>query len=605
MDKVRWQKFFRGLFIFISALVLALSPSVFAIDDATLKFNALNNIIFYAAGNNDSNRQCSPSGAPSGSQITWIGDSYTVGAQSIIESKLPGVDIHAQVSKFVSADKPENSGGESGLTILKNLVDSNSLRNYLVFALGTNGGWSSNDINKLINLAGVDTKIILVTSKIPNNDYSSSNDILEQAASSNNNISVADWTSVYNASFFTSDSIHPSSNGGYTAWFDIIYNALSSGGSLNLDSSETENNRLYNGDPVINEAFMSRVLENQQFYEKSANEQGFPWQILAVLHIREHGAQRDNPSNGQGAYQLYSYTNGGNNSNAFRPTGPISDQEFQRQTDIAAKLVSNNYGAGLDLNTENGVKRMFFKYNGASTAYKAQARDLGFSAEEAENGEGSPYVMNMADKMRDPTVNHNWRQISVDNGPMVNNPSNTNPGAYLMYLALGGIGNSLCFDTSNSGSARIAQTAIDLAWKEGESGWKTTRPTEAYRNATRESGTGSYYAACNIFVATVLRYSGYDSNFDTGNTESQRRYMENHPELFEVVEVSNTNDLRPGDILQVNGTSGHGHIKIYVEIDGQPYTAAASLDDYSGSLSPGISISSGSRGSYKVFRAKG
>ncbi len=245
MNKVRWQKFFRGLFIFISASVLALSPSVFAIDDTTLKFNALNNIIFYAAGNNDSNRQCSPSGTPSGNQITWIGDSYTVGAQSIIENKLPGVDIHAKVSKFVSADKPENSGGESGLTILKNLVDSNSLRNYLVFALGTNGGWSSNNINELTNLAGTNTKIILVTSKIPSNDYASSNNIIEQAASSNDNISVANWVSVYDDSFFANDSIHPSSNGGYTAWFNIIYDALSINSEANISSGSDNVSAVY------------------------------------------------------------------------------------------------------------------------------------------------------------------------------------------------------------------------------------------------------------------------------------------------------------------------------------------------------------------------
>ena len=44
---------------------------------------------------------------------------------------------------------------------------------------------------------------------------------------------------------------------------------------------------------------------------------------------------------GQGIYQLYTYTAGGTNSNAFLPAGPVSDDEFARQTDIATSIMKD------------------------------------------------------------------------------------------------------------------------------------------------------------------------------------------------------------------------------------------------------------------------
>lgn len=207
------------------------------------------------------------------------------------------------------------------------------------------------------------------------------------------------------------------------------------------------NNYNYVGDMVFSAAEMEAIAANQPFYEKAADMYGFPWQILAVLHRREHSLLRSNPSNGQGVYQLYSYTrkpgiNELDPDKAFYPAGPVSDEDFQSQTNLAAKLVAESYGAGLDLNTDDGVKRMFFNYNGTAGAYKNQALRLGFTQEEANNGEGSPYVMNRFDERRDPTVeptksNNTWGQIKTDGGGM-EYPANNEFGAFVMYVALGG-----------------------------------------------------------------------------------------------------------------------------------------------------------------------
>lgn len=216
----------------------------------------------------------------------------------------------------------------------------------------------------------------------------------------------------------------------------------------------------YAGAEVFSQAELEAVAANQPFYEEAGEQYGLPWQILAVIHRREHGLARDNPGNGQGAYQLYSYTDGGTNSNAFLPAGPIDDAEFQRQTNIAAEVLMGK-ASGLDLSTDAGVKTLFFRYNGAADVYVQQAKSLGFSDEEARTGEGSPYVMNRYDEQRDPTVeptasNNTWGQIKKDNGS-IEYPANNEFGAYVMFVALGG--SSL----ECSGSGELVSGGMDLA----------------------------------------------------------------------------------------------------------------------------------------------
>ena len=75
-----------------------------------------------------------------------------------------------------------------------------------------------------------------------------------------------------------------------------------------------------------------------------------------------------------------------------------------------------------------------------AAAYKTQAINLGFTSAQANNGEGSPYVMNRADKRRDPTVeptksNGTWGQIKT-NGGKLSYPANSAHGAFVLFSAL-------------------------------------------------------------------------------------------------------------------------------------------------------------------------
>lgn len=341
--------------------------------------------------------------------------------------------------------------------------------------------------------------------------------------------------------------------------------------------------KLYDGNEIISKSDLDKISANRSVYEKSASRYGFSWQLLATLHYRETSLRRYNPPNGQGVYQLYSYTNGGKNSNAFTNIGEVSEAEFQRQTDILAELLQKNYGAGLDLKTDDGIKTLLFRYNGTAKSYIAQARTLGFSETEAARGEGSPYVMNLADAKRDSRKNPNWLMIKTDHGK----PSTSNliPGAFLIYSALGGsTGIGSC--SSGGGNLSINQTALDLAW--GSTGHGIT-PTDNYRNALIETGInrlGDRWsmigASCDAFVAAVLRYSGIDKDFvccgvsHGGPTSS---YVRNSGKYIEV--PNQQGSLKPGDIRL-----SAGHIEIYVEQNGVGKIASASHGSRTGELLP-------------------
>ncbi len=359
-------------------------------------------------------------------------------------------------------------------------------------------------------------------------------------------------------------------------------------------------NTLYNGDPVLSADSLKKINENKSFYEKAANKYNFPWQIIAALHFREAGLNRYNPSNGQGAYQLYSYTGGGKNSNAFLPAGPISDDEFQRQTDIVAKLIRDKYGAGLNLNTDDDVKLFFFRYNGTASSYIAQARDLGFSEAEARRGEGSPYVMNLADEKRDSRKNPNWKQITNDGGGMTDK-ANLQPGAFIIYASLGGSSGYSSCSTGGSGNGDLNQTAINLAWPEHGHG---LTPRDTYKTALAEVGLsnyGDYYArigaSCDAFVTTVFRYSGVDPNFaccGVSNHGATWSYVTNSGKFEEV--PNNAASLKPGDIRLSNG-----HIEMYVEVNGVGKIASASYGSRTGEIGPFYDNSA----TFKAYRWKG
>lgn len=380
------------------------------------------------------------------------------------------------------------------------------------------------------------------------------------------------------------------------------------------------NNTLYDGSPVLSDAQLQQVEHNKPIYEKIAKKYNFPWQLLAALHYREHNFAVDNPANGEGAYQLTSLTNHGTNENAFKPAGPISEAEFERQTDLAAQVIRGKIGQNTDLmNNDNNIKRVMFMYNWANQNYIKRAIDMGFTEEDAKNGEGSPYVMNMYDAERDPNnanVSPHWTGLIASlRGNVV---KDTRPGAFVVFRALGGgtdsDGSAYCETTGSNGD--IADTAILLSWP-GLNSHDKTNPKPEYVTAMQSAGTYLNYsynysyapigASCDQFVATVMRYSGADPDFNLFRADASHDYMASHKEKYARIQYDGTNKeiLQPGDIFATTGSSGHGHIWIYVLVDGQDGRADASFNDRTGEhyISPDPTITDmGGNRHYEVFR---
>lgn len=203
-----------------------------------------------------------------------------------------------------------------------------------------------------------------------------------------------------------------------------------------------KNNTDYIGNTVFTEAQMQAISANQPFYQEAATAAGIPWQLLAAMHMRESGLKKESP-NDDGPYQIV--------SKSYK-IGTMTDDEFKQATLDAANFMKDK-SSGKDLSNADNVKYTFFTYNGTAQVYKDQAKTLGFTDEQASNGEGSPYVMNRSDIKRDPTVsptstNQTWGQIKRDHGS-IEYPANRDYGAFVYYSALAGISSSTCANDSS------------------------------------------------------------------------------------------------------------------------------------------------------------
>ncbi|MDL2341883.1 MAG: D-alanyl-D-alanine carboxypeptidase family protein [Patescibacteria group bacterium] len=192
------------------------------------------------------------------------------------------------------------------------------------------------------------------------------------------------------------------------------------------------------------------VDANKAVYVEAAKEYDLPWFTLAVIHRREHGLALDNPSNHQGIYQFY-----GERKTDNYPPGPIDQAEFLKQTRHLAQTIRDDFSQrGLHdkdvadglltgpltaaKSSANRIKDLFFSYNGRSNPYSDQAKMLDY---EGRPWEGSPYVMNLADDLRDSNKDADWQQFLYDPGEHKNRlgPANREPGAWLMIKELAAV----------------------------------------------------------------------------------------------------------------------------------------------------------------------
>lgn len=485
-----------------------------------------------------------------GSNVTIIGDSITEitsAGQTVNGAKhpenhndtndfdeyLPEAEIYAQWGKSFWTDDG-NDGGEGGKVILDRLASEGNLREIVVYALGTNNekDLTADKIQAVIDTIGEDHTIVFMTMSDNGAPFTENNNLVEDAARTNDSVVIADWAGAAGSNpslyFDQNDTVHPSIHEGTKLFAETIFEAVSCNNISefedDVDCGLTGKNTNYAGDQVFSDAELKAIEENYPFYKAAADSVGIPWEILAVIHSMEHGLRRDNPSNGQGAYQLYSYVQA---NGQFLPAGPISDEEFARQSKIAAEVISAK-ARGLNLSNGSGVKKLFFLYNGTASAYKNQARALGYTQEEAENGEGSPYVMNRFDAKRDPTAGaENWGQIKTDGGGL-SYPANSGFGAYVKYLAL-------------SGSCTAVSGGVSIEEADQEGGIMGRYRALAKNTAFKGTDGPIVYAGCidgtynNCSAFTAWYINNYTSGTKVSNiqgSEFVKRLLNNYPNEY-------------------------------------------------------------------------
>lgn len=134
-------------------------------------------------------------------------------------------------------------------------------------------------------------------------------------------------------------------------------------------------------------------------------------------------------------------------------------------------------------------------------------------------------------------------------------------------------------------SQKLAATAIQLAWGYGtDKSVYGSKPTDAYAAALDQVypkhntwGKGpNTGASCDVFIGTVCRYSGVDTEVPRTLKEIWK-YFEGNPNTWvRVPYTGDESELQSGDIFIFDPTTSNRHICMYLKIDGTKYCAEAS-----------------------------
>lgn len=136
-----------------------------------------------------------------GSSVTMVGDSVSVAATPPLQQILPGISIDAMVGRQFS----------TGLQVLAGIKAAGQLRPVVVFALGTNGSVTPDQLAQLYSLIGP-RRLVLVNTYEARPWQQQVNSALAAAVSAHpRTTALADWYSaiVNRTNLLWPDGIHP------------------------------------------------------------------------------------------------------------------------------------------------------------------------------------------------------------------------------------------------------------------------------------------------------------------------------------------------------------------------------------------------------------
>ena len=137
--------------------------------------------------------------------ITMIGDSVSLRAVDAFMRTFPHGHIDAAMNRQFTA----------GIEIYRGLVEQGQAGRVAVFALGTNGPFSSQDVDELMSLAGKGRIVVFVNNRAARPWCEPNNQVLADAAGRYGNIRLVDWygESADRGELFDGDGIHLSDAG--------------------------------------------------------------------------------------------------------------------------------------------------------------------------------------------------------------------------------------------------------------------------------------------------------------------------------------------------------------------------------------------------------
>jgi hypothetical protein len=341
----------------------------------------------------------------------------------------------------------------------------------------------------------------------------------------------------------------------------VLYNPDDSGCTSTNGVATGGPNKDYLGRDILNSAQLSAIQANESVYKQAADQAGIPWQMVAVIHLRESGLKKENPTNGQGIYQDAAKTNGP------YPTGAVTDAEFLRQTIWAANFIKGKSSTpdSLKAGDEAAVKDAFYGYNGRAQAYADQAKTLGYS----QAYEGSPYVMNLADAKRDPATNATgWGQIKTDGGT-ISYPANGDYGAYIVYASLAGLGTSECAVSGGCTAGGDIRANLVACAQQELALWQSGAMKPGFRAGDASSFSKYSYNVnqdwCADFISWNLKQVGHPIPGKNNVWPAVVTFLNNSSSLgYTVHKRGDGYKPQPGDFALYNG---HEHMNMVVGYD--------------------------------------
>lgn len=137
--------------------------------------------------------------------VTAIGDSIMIDVSPYLKDAFPNITIDAKVGRQMS----------QAFETVERMKKEGTLGSHVIIGLGTNGAFTTEQLESLIQLIGDEREVVLVNTRVPRPWESLVNKKLKEVSSKFPNTVLVDWyaASAGNQSYFAPDGVHLTQTG--------------------------------------------------------------------------------------------------------------------------------------------------------------------------------------------------------------------------------------------------------------------------------------------------------------------------------------------------------------------------------------------------------